>query len=86
MITVSKYGFPKKSDIEPKIIRIIGTNVIYCIYFPKSNKMYIGQTRDFWTRMSIYRSGIHGGNLKKNQRKLYNAIMKYDYNFTITLK
>jgi group I intron endonuclease len=85
MITVSKYGFPKKSDIEPKLIRIIGKNVIYCIYFPDSDKMYIGQTHNLWTRMSIYRRSIHNGNLKKNQRKLFNAIMKYDYKFTITV-
>ena len=86
MITVSKKGFPKKSEVDKKVARLISDrNVIYCLYFPESDKMYIGQTQDFWTRMSAYRASIKLGRLEQNQEKLYNAIVKYDYKFTLTI-
>jgi len=86
MITVSKKGFPKKSEVDKKVARLVSDrNVIYCLYFPESDKMYIGQTQDFWHRMSGYRTGIKLGRLEQNQEKLYNAIVKYDYKFTLTI-
>lgn len=86
MITVSKYGFPKKSEVDAKIAKIINRiNLIYCLYFPESEKMYFGQTDDFWHRMSGYRTSITGGILNIHQPELFNAIIKYDYKFTITI-
>lgn len=86
MITVSKKGLPRKLEVNKKISRMIHKkNVIYCFYFPDSDKMYIGQTENFWTRMSAYRTSIKIGRLEIHQPKLYNAILKYDYKFTITI-
>ncbi|AGE58037.1 GIY-YIG catalytic domain-containing endonuclease [Paramecium bursaria Chlorella virus NW665.2] len=86
MITVSKKGLPRKLEVNKKISRMIHKkNVIYCFYFPDSDKMYIGQTENFWTRMSAYRTSIKIGRLESGQPKLYNAIHKYDYKFTITI-
>lgn len=49
-----KTGFPKKNDIGAKIANMIDNiNLIYCFYFPESDKMYFGQTENFWHRMSI---------------------------------
>ncbi|AGE56315.1 GIY-YIG catalytic domain-containing endonuclease [Paramecium bursaria Chlorella virus NE-JV-1] len=86
MITVSKKGFPRKLEVDRKILRMIHKKtVIYCFYFLDSEKMYFGQTEDFWQRMSGYRTSIKTGILEKHQPKLYNAINLYDYNFTITI-
>jgi len=85
MITVSKYGFPRKTEIDAKITRMINKNVIYCFYFPQSEKMYFGQAKNFWNRLSAYRTSIKSGNLEINQPELFNAIIKYDYKFTITI-
>jgi group I intron endonuclease len=86
MITVSKSGFPRKSEVDAKIARMIAKiNLIYCFYFPQSGKMYFGQTGDFWHRLSGYRTSIKSGNLEINHPKLFNALMKYDFNFTITI-
>ena len=86
MITVSKYGFPKKTDVDAKIARMINNiNLIYCFYFPQSEKMYFGQTEDFWHRMSGYRTSIKSKIFEKNHPKLSNALAKYDFNFTITI-
>jgi group I intron endonuclease len=87
MITVSKYGFPRKSEVLAKIARMIAKiNLIYCFYFPQSGKMYFGQTEDFWHRMSGYRANLKCNNrFKDHQSKLFNALMKYDFNFTITI-
>jgi len=86
MITIGKNYFPRKSDIDKKIAKLVHKkNVIYSLYFPESDKMYIGQTEDFWHRMSGYRTSIKIGRLEKHQPKLYNAILKYDYKFTITI-
>ena len=86
MITVSKYGFPKKTDVDAKISRMINNiNLIYCFYFPQSEKMYFGQTEDFWHRMSGYRTNIKSERFKIHQPKLFNALMKYDFNFTVTI-
>jgi len=86
MITIGKNYFPKKSNVDKKIAKLVHKkNVIYSLYFPESDKMYIGQTEDFWHRMSGYRTSIKIGRLEKHQPKLYNAIHKYDYKFTITI-
>jgi group I intron endonuclease len=86
MITVSKSGFPKKTDVDVKIARMINNiNLIYCFYFPQSEKMYFGQTENFWHRMSGYRTNIKSKRFKIHQPKLFNALMKYDLNFTITI-
>ena len=85
MITVSKCGFPMKSKIDAKIARLITNNVIYCFYFPESEKMYFGQAKCFWTRMNSYRSSINCNRLEKNQPKLFNALMDYEFKFTITI-
>jgi group I intron endonuclease len=86
MITVSKSGFPKKTDVDAKIARMINNiNLIYCFYFPQSEKMYFGQTEDFWHRMSGYRTSIKSKSFEKNHPKLSNALAKYNFNFTITI-
>jgi len=86
MITVSKKGFPRKSEVDKKISRMIhNKNLIYCFFFPGSGKMYFGQTQNFWNRMSTYRTAIKSEKLEKEQSKLYNAIHKYDYMFTVTV-
>jgi group I intron endonuclease len=86
MITVSKYGFPRKTEVDAKIARMIAKiNLIYCFYFPQSGKMYFGQTEDFWHRMSGYRANIKCKRFEIHQPKLFNALMKYDFNFIITI-
>jgi group I intron endonuclease len=60
-------------------------NLIYCFYFPDSEKMYFGQTQNFWHRMGSYRASMKSDILKTNQPKLYNAINNYDYKFTIAV-
>ena len=86
MITVSKSGFPRKTEVDAKIAKLIAkTNLIYCFYFPESEKMYFGQTEDFWHRMSGYRASIKSKRFEKNHPKLSNALEKYDFNFTITI-
>jgi group I intron endonuclease len=86
MIIVSKYGFPRKTEVDAKIAKLIAkTNLIYCFYFPESEKMYFGQTEDFWHRMSGYRASIKSKRFEKNHPKLSNALEKYDFNFTITI-
>jgi group I intron endonuclease len=86
MITVSKSGFPKKTDIDAKIVRMITKiNLIYCFYFPQSEKLYFGQTDDFWHRMSGYRANLKCDRFKEHQPKLFNALMKYNFNFTLTI-
>ena len=86
MITVSKTGFPKKTDVDAKISRMITKiNLIYCFYFPQSEKMYFGQTDDFWHRMSGYRANLKCDRFKEHQPKLFNALMKYDFNFTLAI-
>ena len=86
MITVSTAGFPRKSDVDDKVVRLIdNVRVIYCFYFPESDKMYIGQTESFWHRMSGYRTNIKCRRLETHQPKLYNALMKYEFKFTTTI-
>jgi group I intron endonuclease len=86
MITIGKNYFPRKSDVDKKIAKLVHRkNVIYSLYFPDSDKMYIGQTEDFWHRMSGYRASIKIGRLEANQSNLFDAIIKYDYKFTITI-
>jgi len=86
MITVSKSGFPKKNDVCAKIANMIDNiNLIYCFYFPESDKMYFGQTENFWHRMSGYRTNVKSKRLEIHQPKLFNALMKYDFNFTLTI-
>jgi group I intron endonuclease len=86
MITISTQGFVKKNDVSKRLGNIVHRkNCIYSFYFKESEKMYIGQTEDFWHRMSGYRTSIKSGRLKEHQPKLYNAIDKYGYNFTIII-
>lgn len=86
MITVSKNKFPKKSEVREQISRLISNKgVIYCLYFPRSEKMYIGQTNDFWHRMSCYRTNFINGRMKKEQTKLFNALTCYDFKFTLSV-
>jgi len=60
-------------------------NLIYCFYFPQSEKLYFGQTDDFWHRMSGYRANLKCDRFKEHQPKLFNALMKYNFNFTLTI-
>lgn len=85
MITVSKSGFPRKSDVDAKISGMITENVIYCFYFPESEKLYFGQSKHFWTRMAGYRTSIKNKLLEKHHPKLFNALTKYDFKFTTTI-
>lgn len=84
MIIVAKYKFPKKSEVSEEILRLIGenTSAIYCLYFSRSAKMYFGQTTNFWDRMRKYRAKFKSGKLK-DQPKLYNALKKYGFEFTL---